>query len=398
MTCEELSSLVIQNRDSIAFLVGNGIHQYEQHEKHISGKVDWNKLIMKVRDELFPRKKECCLNSTLSLPRQFDSIVLRNIERSQKESTSYLSILVDSIEESCKFKDFTYNDIPNSLQSRDIDNMSYLNGLYQKNERLQQLEKEIRTRVEIIMASVGINYNPNSFDALSIVVNIVAQGKTGDFAAKQIIKTLFDNYTLKDWIIPFIKVAEAIQSPILTTNYDTSLSKLFHLSPRITDGASNKAQEGFPFETYFAPSPINHPWDSFAIWHIHGLYYYVNSIRIGQADYDNLQREIQARLKKTTNPLKDNHWDNNNSWLSIVFRKNLFIFGLGLEKDEEVLWWLLKERAKYGLKGWYVCRETENVVGQKARNLRDVGLEIIKVDNIDLHENVWKNLWDKLGI
>lgn len=136
MTCEELSSLVIQNRDSIAFLVGNGIHQYEQHEKHISGKVDWNKLIMKVRDELFPRKKECCLNSTLSLPRQFDSIVLRkesaDIERSQKESTSYLSILVDSIEESCKFKDFTYNDIPNSLQSRDIDNMSYLNGLYQK--------------------------------------------------------------------------------------------------------------------------------------------------------------------------------------------------------------------------------------------------------------------------
>lgn len=163
--------------------------------------------------------------------------------------------------------------------------------------------------------------------------------------------------------------------------------------PRIAVEANNKTQEGFPFETYFAQTPINRPWDSFAIWHIHGLYNYVNSIRIGYVDYKNLRREIQARLNKTTNPSTDNHWDNN-SWLSVVFRKNLFIMGLGLEKDEEVLWWLLKERAKYGLKGWYVCIEDLN--NEKTKNFQDIGLNVIKVDKIDLYENVWKTLLNKL--
>ena len=108
-----------------------------------------------------------------------------------------------------------------------------------------------------------------------------------------------------------------------------------------------------------------------------------------------MQQEIQARLTKTTNPFSDNNWEGNNSWLSIVFRKNLFIFGLGLEADEEVLWWLLKERAKFGLKGWYVYIETENVVGTKAKKLRDVGFEIIKVDKVDLYENTWKDILKK---
>ncbi len=400
MTCEELSSLVIQNRDSIAFLVGNGIHNYEQYEKHVSGKVDWKNLIIKVRDEFFPDKKECCSNSTLSLPRQFDSIVrekeCENIERNLKEPTNYLSSLVESIKRSYIFEDFSYCDIPNSQQLGNIDNMSFLDKQYLKDERLHQIEEEIRTRTKRLLASIGISLNLNSFDVQPIVYHIVANKRTNDFVAKQIIKTILENYTLQDWIIPFLQVADAIQAPILTTNYDTSLSKLTHSSPRIAVGANNKTQEGFPFETYFAPSPIIHPWDSFAIWHIHGLYNYVNSIRIGHVDYENLQREIQARLNKTTNPLNDNHWDNNNSWLSVVFRKKLFIMGLGLEKDEEVLWWLLKERAKYGLKGWYVCRDMEEINDEKRNNLQDVGLNVIKVDNIDLHENVWKNLLSKL--
>lgn len=184
----------------------------------------------------------------------------------------------------------------------------------------------------------------------------------------------------------------------MTTNYDTSLSKLAHLSPRIAVGASNKPQEGFPFETYFAPFPIIHPWDSFAIWHIHGLYNYVNSIRIGQNDYDNLQREIQARLSKTKNPLTDNNWESNNSWLSIVFRKNLLIMGLGLKKEEKVLWWLLEERAKYGLKGWYIYIECDEIDDEKINNLQNVGLDIIKVESQDLYENVWENLLKKLEV
>ena len=70
--------------------------------------------------------------------------------------------------------------------------------------------------------------------------------------------------------------------------------------------------------------------------------------------------------------------------------------GLGLERDEDVLWWLLKERAKYGLKGWYVC--IEDINNEKTENLQNVGLNVIKVNNIDLYENVWKNLLNKLDV
>ena len=44
MTCSELSSLILQNYNSIAFLVGNGIHNYETYNKGIQGKVCWNEL------------------------------------------------------------------------------------------------------------------------------------------------------------------------------------------------------------------------------------------------------------------------------------------------------------------------------------------------------------------
>ena len=399
MTCKELSNLIIQNRDSMAFLVGNGIHNYETHNLGIQGKVNWDELIDNVRKQLAPHNTHGFINEGNKLPKKFDAIVQENL----------LSKPAPAISDIGKNLSMQINDIENKqtlrisnldayiLQKPRIDslNIASLSHLI-NDESLKQAEKTVNHQIEIILKSVGIQGSPMSFDMLELANHLALGGKLIDFAAKQIIKSQFENYTLQKWIVPFLRVAEGFRIPILTTNYDISLSQLACLSPRITVGANVNVQKGFPFETYFAPSPINYPWDSFAIWHIHGIYNYVNSIRIGQVDYENLQREIQARLTKTTNPFTDNNWDGNNSWLSIVFHKNLFIIGLGLEADEEVLWWLLKERAKYGLKGWYVYIETENVVGTKAKKLRDVGFEIIKVNNIDLYENTWKDILNKL--
>lgn len=399
MTCNELSNLIIQNRDSIAFLVGNGIHNYETYNKGIKGKVCWNELIDIIRKQLAPHNTHGFIKKGDKLPKKFDAIVQENL-RSKHTSTisdikTKLSAPIDYID---NLQTLRISNLDTYLQPKshaDNFNISSISHLID-NENLQRAEKIVNHQIEIIQKSIGIQGSSMSLDMLEFAKHIALGGRLIDFAAKQIIKSLFENYTLQKWIMPFLRVAEDFRIPILTTNYDVSLSKLASLSPRITIGANVNVQKGFPFETYFAPFPINHPWDSFAIWHIHGLYNYVNSIRIGQIDYENLLREIQQRLNKTKNPSIDNCWDSNNSWLSIVFRKNLFIMGLGLETDEYVLWWLLKERAKYGLKGWYMCRETEDMVGKKARNLRDVGFEIIKVDNIDLYENIWKNLLNKL--
>lgn len=398
MTCKELSNLIIQNRDSMAYLVGNGIHNYETRNLGIQGKVNWNELIDNVRKQLAPHNTHGFIKKGDILPKKFDAIVKENLLSKPVPANSdigkNLSMLINDIE---NMQTLRISNLDAYIQPKPrVDNLNIasLSHLID-NENLQQAEKRVNHQIEIILKSVGIQGSPTSFDMLELANHIALGGRLIDFTAKQIIKLQFENYTLQKWIMPFLRVAEEFRIPVLTTNYDISLSKLACLLPRITVGANVNAQKGFPFETYFAPSPINHPWDSFAIWHIHGLYNYVNSIRIGQVDYENLQREIQARLTKTTNPFTDNNWDGN-SWLSIVFRKNLFIFGLGLEADEEVLWWLLKERAKYGLKGWYVYIETENVVGTKAKRLRDVGFEIIKVDKVDLYENTWKDILKKL--
>lgn len=400
MTCNELSNLIIQNRDSIAFLVGNGIHNYETYNKGIQGKVCWKELIDNIRKQLAPQNTHGFIKRGGKLPKKFDAIVQEYSWSKPAPTISNtgknLSTLTNDIENMHALRMSNHDAYIQQKTRIDNINIASLSQLID-NESLQQAGKVVNRQIDIIQKSVGIHRSPISFNMLELAKHIASGGKLINFAAKQIIKSQFENYTLQKWIMPFLRVAEALKTPILTTNYDISLSKLARLSPKITAGANVNVQKGFPFETYFAPSPINNPWDSYAIWHIHGLYNYVNSIRIGQADYENLQREIQARLNKTTDPLTDNNWDSNNSWLSIVFRKNLFIMGLGLEADENVLWWLLKERAKYGLKGWYVCRETEDVVGMKAKKLRDVGLEIIKVDNIDLHENVWKNLLGEIG-
>ena len=233
---------------------------------------------------------------------------------------------------------------------------------------------------------------------MAIAQEILSHEGSAEYVAKVMVKSIFKDYTLQDWIKPFLSVTKSFDCPVLTTNYDISLGKILHLEQRTLSGLNyTRSRYSFEtFETYFAPTPIKQPWNSFAIWHIHGLYNYVNSIRIGKSDYEVLLREILNRLSQTREPKTDENWSGNNTWLSILFRKNLFIWGLGLKQDESVLWWLLEERVKYGLKGWYVCRDMEDITTDKINKLQYVGLNVIKVDNSDLHENVWKNILSKL--
>ena len=75
MTCNELSNLIIQNRDSIAFLVGNGIHNYETYNKGIQGKVCWKELIDNIRKQLAPQNTHGFIKRGGKLPKKFDAIV-----------------------------------------------------------------------------------------------------------------------------------------------------------------------------------------------------------------------------------------------------------------------------------------------------------------------------------
>lgn len=386
MNSSELASLISSNRDSIAFLIGNGIHNYETYEKKIEGKFDWNRLIAKVQEDLSPLLNH--VNYT-QLDR-FDAIVRENTKNIMEKRILEMSHLKSLIDHYSKYVGAN-EECVRQIECSENKVYNPTNLLYVENKRLQQAEKIIIQRIQYILCSCGISFNPMSYDFQAMAQHIVTNGSTNDYVAKEIVKGVFSNYTLQEWVVPFLKVAYSIQAPILTTNYDTALSKLLRMKQRRTV-ETKQIQTGFPFETYFAPTRITNPWDSFAIWHIHGLYFYVNSIRIGKNDYDNLKQEIQKRLNETILPPTDDNWCENKSWLSILFRKNLFIFGLNLGKEEFVLRWLLEERTKYNLKGWYAYRIGEDITNEKKTFLQRNGFEIIQVDNKDLHENVWKEL------
>ena len=89
-----------------------------------------------------------------------------------------------------------------------------------------------------------------------------------------------------------------------------------------------------------------------------------------------------------------------NTWISIFFYRNLFIWGVSLDVDEYVLRWLLVERARYSilfnkdLKGWYVhlVDVDKPMTEGKKMFLNAVGFKIIEVNSYDLHENVWQQI------
>ena len=101
MTCNELSNLIIQNHDSIAFLVGNGIHNYETYNKGIKGKVCWNELIDIIRKQLAPQNTHGFKREDI-LPQKFDAIVQENLLQKPAPAISNigknLSMLINDIE------------------------------------------------------------------------------------------------------------------------------------------------------------------------------------------------------------------------------------------------------------------------------------------------------------
>ena len=70
--------------------------------------------------------------------------------------------------------------------------------------------------------------------------------------------------------------------------------------------------------------------------------------------------------------------------------------GLKLNFDEYVLWWLLEQRAKYGLNGWYGYIEEDVVEDDKIKRLQNVGINTIKIKKEDLYENVWQDILRKI--
>ena len=118
---------------------------------------------------------------------------------------------------------------------------------------------------------------------------------------------------------------------------------------------------------------------------------YPRSIKLGISDYmGNVERVRKTLLSHDFNDffngIDQTNWSGYYTWLHIIFSKNLFIFGLKLDKDEVFLRWLLIQRAKYsqlynkGLKGWFV---DYNISKATRFFLEHIGFEVINIKKYD---------------
>ena len=222
---------------------------------------------------------------------------------------------------------------------------------------------------------MSIFYNP---EKLQIYKNEIKQAVAKKFPAKE-------TYKLKNCI----SYLENLNVPILTTNFDTYMSdsigaKRYIISPT---GNQYKFTDFYPWNVYFSTHKLNNPLEGFGIWHINGITTYPRSIKLGLSDYmgcvERARKMIQgSNLNEYFNGKQQNYWSGYNTWLHIIFNKNLFVFGLALDQNEVFLRWLLIQRAKYcrmynkSLKGWYVGKDIS--VGKKYF-LKYLGFEVIEL-------------------
>ena len=195
--------------------------------------------------------------------------------------------------------------------------------------------------------------------------------------------------------------------PILTTNFDTTLSNASGCQKykTITKGFTDY----YPWECYFAREELTDPVSGFGIWHINGMWNYSRSIRLGLTHYmgsvhraRNWIYPSQSGEKKMISLFDSGgikQWRGRNTYLQIIMKRPLVFFGLALEENEVFLRWLLLERAKYFQRcredppgAWYFIQKGENCDGKRFF-LEGVGIEIVEFECYsELYDNeVWSS-------
>lgn len=188
-------------------------------------------------------------------------------------------------------------------------------------------------------------------------------------------------------------------APLLTTNFDEVLSDTnvfdtYHLE---------WTTDFYPWGTYHGSEELTTPIDGFAIWHINGMRNYPRSIRLGLSHYmgsvERSRKLIRNGNDLSLNGKAQHNWKGKNTWLHIIFNKDLIIFGLGLEENETFLRWLLIERKRYfqefpnrEYRGWYLhVNELEKISVGKRLFLESVGFEIVEVESFNrLYSYLWE--------
>ena len=387
ISADYIDDIIQKNSDSIAFVIGNGIH-YQYKDCNIS----WEQLLESLWLEFIGEKRN--VPNGISTTEFYDVLEMNLYNHS---SSSNLPNYVNKLKQTVKMKDLK------GLESQVLAELLVKNSQKTSKVRpvIEVLADEIREQHKK-MISLSREWCDANVDNASMLSDneCVSQvmGALSNSTKKQILmgsikKSVISKFPPKKEcnLRECINGIRRLNAPILTTNFDTYTSSSVNAIPHIIKPKDTQYRftDFYPWNMYYSDRVINNPLDGFAVWHINGTQEYSRSIRLGLSDYmgsvERARKMIQGNnLNEYFETQKHESWVGYNTWLHIIFHKSLFIFGLGLEENEVFLRWLLIQRAKYcrmynqSLTGWYINKE---IKPGKRFFLEQLGFNVIDISN-----------------
>lgn len=395
----ELNTLLNKYYSTTAFLIGNGIH-YQYKDCNLP----WNKLLEELWFEYTGEQGD--IPKGISFTEFYDVLEL-TILRKNNESNESIKSRIKRFADAIKDKNINFTNI--NKQIVDLASKPHPFDIHKVDrEKINQINNSFKEIANKSRAFCNENYdNTNTLsdrECIQLLMNILTDNNKKLILTNSI-KTKVarkfpdkQQYKLSDLII---KIKE-FNSPILTTNFDVYIEKSvmanrFILSPK---GDQYKFTDYYPWNLYYSTNIIDNPLDGFGIWHINGLTDYPRSIKLGLSDYmgcvERVRKMIQSNgLNEFFDGKNRDFWIGSNTWLHVIFNKDLFIFGLALEENEAFLRWLLIQRAKYNqmyqkrLKGWFIG---DNISNGKSFFLKQLGFDVIEISDYNKFYQVFTNV------
>ena len=385
---DKIKDIFLQNKDDIAFIIGNGIH-YQYKDCSIT----WNELLESLWLKYTGENKS--VPEGVSTTEFYDIVELSLYSN----NTSFSNNIKDNHAE------FKMRDLK-GVKTEDLSDY-LLTTLQPKTNndflRYDSIESNIKRYDNFISnCRIFCCENFDNADKLSDqecvkhLIGTISNATKRQILGASIKKTVARKFPAKNHynLTKCIQGIQKLEAPILTTNFDTYISDSIGAKRYILKPEEGQYQftDFYPWNMYYCDKEIQNPLERFAVWHINGTKEYSRSIRLGLSDYmgsvERARKMIQGNnLNEYFTGKNQSYWAGYNTWLHIMFNKSLFIFGLGLEENEVFLRWLLIQRAKYSrmynrpLHGWYVGKD---IKPGKKFFLEQLGFEVLKISDYNI--------------
>ena len=387
----QIRDIIQSNKESIAFIIGNGINQ-----RFFKGHIPlWGELIKSLSEDFLSKGLDA--PDDISFTELFDLVELSAVLNHGpiRELIEYLKD--NNIGKYKNLLDIYTIDFENTLQIANTPNDG--NKAVSHVLESKSLESFKKTHSEYITGCrKWCMSNRDDSESLTdgqcveyfmeMASNPIKIKMMKNTVKRTVARTFAQELTNSD-LTKLMNYFQSLDVPVLTTNFDTLMSQSLHLFKHKKMGTS--FTDFYPWNVYFSDTELENPASGFGIWHINGMVEYPRSIKLGISDYmGNVERARNMLLSHDFNEffngMNQTNWSGYYTWLHAFFNKDLFVFGLKLNKDEVFLRWLLIQRAKYsqlynkGLKGWFV---DYNISKSTRFFLEHIGFDVISIKEYD---------------